>query len=160
MSNKGDEQSVMNGSFVRITKGSNDRGKMYDEYLSITENIPTHSESQCAYTCKSCNVPRIMSLAEATMICPMCGDAEINFEMGAQNMSYDQEVNSDVNICFAYKRINHFNEWMAQFQAKESTFIPPDVLDALRLELKKIRISDMTQITQKESKRSSQKAQI
>jgi len=144
-------QSVMNGSFVH-TKGNNDRGKMYDEYLSITENAPTHSESHCTYTCKKCNVPRIMSLAEATMICPCCGDAEINFEMGTQNMSYDQEVNSDVNICFAYKRINHFNEWMAQFQAKESTYIPPDVLDALRLELKKIRITDMTQITQKRVK--------
>ena len=26
-----------------------------------------------------------------------------------------------------YKRINHFNEWMAQFQAKESTFVPEEI---------------------------------
>lgn len=145
------DQRVVSGSFVH-TRGTSERGKMYDEYLSITENAPLQTESNCTYTCKACNEPRIMSLAEATMICPTCGDAEINFEMGAHNMSYDQEVNSDVNICFAYKRINHFNEWMAQFQAKESTYIPPDIIDALRVELKKIRISDMTQITQKRVK--------
>lgn len=150
-SSTGGDHRVVSGSFVH-TKGTNERGKMYDEYLSITENAPIQTESHCTYTCKACNEPRIMSLAEATMICPTCGDAEINFEMGAHNMSYDQEVNSDVNICFAYKRINHFNEWMAQFQAKESTYIPPDIIDALRVELKKIRISDMTQITQKRVK--------
>ena len=139
------------GSFIQ-SKGNNDRGKMYDEYLNITENVPVNTESRCTYTCTKCNEPRIMFLAEATMICPSCGDAEINFEMGAHNMSYDQEINSDVNVCFAYKRINHFNEWMAQFQAKESTYIPPEVTDALQYELKKIRISDMTQITQKKVK--------
>lgn len=148
--NENSDEHVM-GNFIQ-SKGNNDRGKMYDAYLSITENAPVTSESQCTYTCKKCHEPRIMSLAEATMICPMCGDAEINFEMGAHNMSYDQEVNSDVNICFAYKRINHFNEWMAQFQAKESTFIPQEIIDSLRYELKKIRISDMTHITQKKVK--------
>jgi hypothetical protein len=30
---------------------------------------------------------------------------------------------------YAYKRINHFNEWLAQFQAKESTEIPAYVYD-------------------------------
>jgi hypothetical protein len=43
---------------------------------------------------------------------------------------------------YAYKRINHFNEWLAQFQAKESTEIPTEVYDAILLELKKERIMD------------------
>ena len=37
---------------------------------------------------------------------------------------------------FSYKRINHFNEWLAQFQAKESTDIPSDVYDKIILEIK------------------------
>ena len=139
------------GSFV-TSKVNADKGKMYDEYLNITENVPMCAESHCTYTCTRCNEPRVMSLAEATMICPKCGDAEINFEMGTQNMSYDQEVNSDVNICFAYKRIKHFNEWMAQFQAKESTFVPEEILDALRYEFKKTRIQNTSEITHKKVK--------
>jgi hypothetical protein len=43
---------------------------------------------------------------------------------------------------FAYKKINHFNEWLAQFQAKENTDIPQDVIEAVLGELRKERISD------------------
>ena len=49
---------------------------------------------------------------------------------------------------FAYKRINHFNEWLAQFQAKESTEIPKEVFDKILVEIKKERITNMVKITQ------------
>ena len=49
---------------------------------------------------------------------------------------------------FAYKRINHFNEWLAQFQAKESTEIPQEVFDLILVELKKERIIDTKKIKQ------------
>jgi hypothetical protein len=43
--------------------------------------------------------------------------------------------------CFyAYKRINHFKEILAQFQAKETTQIPEEVLENIKLQLKKERI--------------------
>ena len=42
---------------------------------------------------------------------------------------------------FAYKRINRLNEWLAQFQAKESTEIPKDVFDLIWIEIKKERIT-------------------
>ena len=48
---------------------------------------------------------------------------------------------------FAYKRINHFNEWLAQFQAKESTDIPQDVYDQIIMELKKERLENMADLT-------------
>ncbi|NQY31278.1 MAG: hypothetical protein HRT69_17650 [Flavobacteriaceae bacterium] len=41
---------------------------------------------------------------------------------------------------FAYKIINHFNEWLAQFQAKESTEIPKEVFDKIILEIKTLPI--------------------
>ena len=43
---------------------------------------------------------------------------------------------------YAYKRINHFNEWLAQFQAKESTDIPEDVYEKILFEIKKQRLLD------------------
>ena len=43
---------------------------------------------------------------------------------------------------FAYKKINHLNEWLAQFQAKETTEIPQDIFEQIQTELKKERITD------------------
>lgn len=49
--------------------------------------------------------------------------------------------------CWAYKRINHFNEWLNQTQARQSTEIPEDLYDRILLEIKKQRITNMTELT-------------
>uniref|UniRef100_A0A6C0DRN8 Uncharacterized protein n=1 Tax=viral metagenome TaxID=1070528 RepID=A0A6C0DRN8_9ZZZZ len=47
----------------------------------------------------------------------------------------------------AYIRLNHFKEILSQFQAKETTQIPEEVIDAIRNRIKKERITDMSLIT-------------
>ena len=47
----------------------------------------------------------------------------------------------------AYIRLNHFKEILSQFQAKETTQIPEEVIDAIRKRIKKERIYDMKEIT-------------
>ena len=47
---------------------------------------------------------------------------------------------------YAYKKINHLNEWLAQFQAKETTEISVAVLDSIKAELRKERITDMSKV--------------
>lgn len=46
----------------------------------------------------------------------------------------------------AYIRLNHFKEILSQFQAKETTQIPEEVIEAIRNRIKKERIKDMTLI--------------
>ena len=46
----------------------------------------------------------------------------------------------------AYIRLNHFKEILSQFQAKETTQIPEEVIDAIRNRIKKERIKDMSLI--------------
>lgn len=46
----------------------------------------------------------------------------------------------------AYIRLNHFKEILSQFQAKETTQIPEEVLEAIRSRIKKERITDMSLI--------------
>jgi hypothetical protein len=56
-------------------------------------------------------------------------------------------------VCFyAYKRINHLREILAQFQAKESTHIPSEVFENIKCQIKKERleISDLTNRKTKE----------
>ena len=44
-------------------------------------------------------------------------------------------------MCFyAYKKINHFKEILAQFQGKETTQIPDDVVEQIQQQIKKERI--------------------
>ena len=47
----------------------------------------------------------------------------------------------------AYIRLNHFKEILSQFQAKETTQIPDEVVEAIRARIKKERITDLKQLT-------------
>lgn len=133
-------------NFVEIT--TNNNGQIYDEFLKKIENKISHSESNIdIYICADCNIPKLMDSVESCIICPNCGKNDIIFDATPQGLSYDQEINSEVNICFSYKRINHFNEWLAQFQAKEATEIPQDIINLLINEFKKIRITNNKDIT-------------
>ena len=53
---------------------------------------------------------------------------------------------------FAYKRINHFNEWLNQVQGKETTEISEDVYDSILLEIKKQKLTNMATLTRKKVK--------
>jgi len=46
----------------------------------------------------------------------------------------------------AYIRLNHFKEILSQFQAKETTQIPKEVIETIRARIKKERIKDMREI--------------
>lgn len=46
----------------------------------------------------------------------------------------------------AYIRLNHFKEILSQFQAKETTQIPEEVMDAIKARIKKERIKDLSTI--------------
>jgi hypothetical protein len=51
---------------------------------------------------------------------------------------------------YAYKKINHLNEILNQFQAKESTIIPNEVMNEVVLEIKKRRIQNVAELTEKD----------
>ena len=73
------------------------------------------------------------SLNEANITCSKCGHQEALL-VDTDKPSYKDPPRE---ACYyAYKKINHFNEWLAQFQAKESTEIPDDVYDAILFQLK------------------------
>ena len=119
------------------------KAKLYDSYLfktqENTEKLNLENDVNIEI-CNLCNQERVLYMSEGKMICPNCGD-EIFILVDSDKPSY-KEPPREVSY-FAYKRINHFNEWLAQFQAKESTDIPQDVYDQILLELKKERITDM-----------------
>ena len=89
--------------------------------------------------CDTCDKEMTFSANEALFFCDMCGHQEFVL-IDSDKPSY-KDPPREVTY-YAYKRINHFNEWLAQFQAKESTEIPEDIFQAILEELKKERITN------------------
>ena len=52
---------------------------------------------------------------------------------------------------YAYRRINHFKEILAQFQAKETTDIPGEIIERIKYQIKKERIN-IKDLTSKKTK--------
>ena len=123
------------------------KAKMYEDYLLLTdENFDNLNieKTKTVDFCEMCNIEKTLYMSEGKMICSGCGD-ETFILIDSDKPSYKDPPRE---VCyFAYKRINHFNEWLAQFQAKESTDIPQDVYNQIISELKKERIEDMKTLT-------------
>ena len=123
------------------------KAKMYEDYLLLTdENFDNLNieKTKTVDFCEMCNIEKTLYMSEGKMICSGCGD-ETFILIDSDKPSY-KEPPREISY-FAYKRINHFNEWLAQFQAKESTDIPQDVYNQIISELKKERIEDMKTLT-------------
>jgi hypothetical protein len=74
---------------------------------------------------------------EGLLICNICA-VSIPFLIENEKPSYKEPPKE---VCFyAYKKINHFKEIIAQFQGKETTQIPDDVIEQIKLQIKKERI--------------------
>jgi len=126
-------------------KGENlQRDKLLDKYLQKVD--PGHArnstyEAESGFgICDECGSEMIFSANEALFNCATCGNQEFVL-MDSDKPSY-KDPPREVSY-YAYKRINHFNEWLAQFQAKECTDIPQEIYDQILLELKKERITHL-----------------
>jgi hypothetical protein len=86
----------------------------------------------------------ILQMSDGMMICEHCGHME-QVVVDSEKPSY-KEPPPEATY-FAYKRINHFNEWLNQIQAKESTEIPPEVYQYILEEIRKERIRDLGTLT-------------
>ena len=119
------------------------RKKMFDEYVSrmglgFIENAESlkHMSEHCA----TCNIAREEIASEGILVCPRCGSEECALVVSDFPSFRDppKERNN-----YAYKKINHLNEILNQFQAKESTEIPEEVIHEVICEIKKRRIQNV-----------------
>ena len=83
---------------------------------------------------------------------PTRGDGESDDEWKRREAGFKEEQEMEKNIVYSYKRENHFNEWISQFQAKESTSVPKEVIDQLRAEFRKQKLKELSEITHEKVK--------
>ena len=99
--------------------------------------------------CQNCFKGEMIPLDdEGVVICNLCA-VNIPYLIENEKPSYKEPPKE---VCFyAYKKINHFKEILAQFQGKETTQIPDEVIEQIQLQIKKERIS-IEQLTHSKTK--------
>lgn len=132
-------------SVVEI-QGSSNRLEIYRRYLAEVERDPTvvaitKTRTKESFECETCEEALLFVACESRMVCPKCGVTFAHMQGDETNLSYDQQCELNPASTFAYKRINHFVEWLTSLQARENTEIPKEVLDAVREEFKKARVT-------------------
>jgi len=136
---------------TEIKKGVQ-RKEIFNEYLRKVERYTgkldaTKTEKIDTNTCKYClKSTMIIDYVQSASLCTSCGRLEY---IQIQELSYKEEQEtSEKVVVYSYKRDNHFNEWLLQFQAQEQTNIPDEVISQLRSEFKKQKIKSLSEITQ------------
>jgi hypothetical protein len=122
------------------------------KYLSNIDDtfIDINQYVQSCDICQYCHSGELIPLEDdGVLICNKCS-RHIPYLIENEKPSYKEPPKE---VCFyAYKRINHFKEIIAQFQGKETTQIPPEVIENIKLQVKKERttIDQITNIKTKE----------
>ena len=103
-----------------------------DSFMEINDYIFSDN------VCKFCNKGEMIPVDdEGIVVCNQCAK-HTPFIVEGEKPSY-KEPPKEVSF-YAYKRINHFREILAQFQAKETTQIPDKVIKDVKSQIKKERI--------------------
>ena len=134
-------------SFI-TTNDKFNRTDYLNKYLVMIDKkyIPRIIYNTGINKCITCSMEMTVILSEGIQVCEKCGiQGKILVE---SNKPSFKDPPPEVSY-FAYKRINHFNECLSQFQGKESTIVIQNVYDKLLMEIKKERIHNLAILTNK-----------
>lgn len=129
-----------NGSIERYLKSNN-----FDMYMEITKSKCPEDFDVCI-ECKKGEL--IKSTYDGILICNKCF-AISKYLIHNDKPAY-KEPPKEISF-YAYRRINHFKEILAQFQAKETTEIPIGIIENIKSQIKKERLS-LNTLTSKRTK--------
>jgi hypothetical protein len=118
----------------------NKNNNIFQKYLSNIDEtfLDINSFLLSTDVCQSCYKGELIPMDdEGVLICNLCFK-NVQYLIENEKPSYKEPPKE---VCFyAYKKINHFKEILAQFQGKETTQIPSEVIDNLNHQIKKERI--------------------
>jgi len=148
-------KSKMVNSFFKIKQEeelpNDNSNNIVQKYLSnIDESfLDINSFIRPTDICQYCFKGELIPLDdEGILICNACSK-NVAYLIENDKPSYKEPPKE---VCFyAYKKINHFKEILAQFQGKETTQIPAEVIENIKLQIKKERI-DLFQISNNKTK--------
>lgn len=118
------------------------RSDLLETYLSYTDKDYINNNLTCevdiCHYCQSKNINEYSH--DGILFCNDCNTIE--YIITDNEKPGYKEPPKEISY-FSYNRINHFNEWIAQSQGKETTDIPEEVFDKIFMELKKNKVTNM-----------------
>jgi len=135
--------------FLMAETSGSSKKTLFDEFSSRMKLNTGTVEVKEAPTehCAKCNIAREESSEEGILFCPSCGSEE--YMLVVSDIPSFRDPPKERNN-YAYKKINHLNEILNQFQGKESTIIPVEVMNEVICEIKKRRIQNVAELGEKE----------
>lgn len=137
----------INGNMMKIVKKvkCNQKKDILDDYTFMINNIIDIKTLKVNEDkCTACEIELQLLSTESKMVCPLCGTQYNILVDSDKSWHNDPPIE---NSYFAYKRLNHLNECLIQFQAKENTVVPQELCDTIKYELVKERRTDLSKLT-------------
>lgn len=123
----------------KAERRSYDQSSVQEEYMHEFESQAPPLYVVHGDICEPCGCAMIMMGNDSMLGCPVCGRTRVYIQATSSRIAYGEEVEFS---SFSYKRLNHFLEWLATFQAKESTIVPNEIVNQVMEELYSRRIPE------------------
>jgi hypothetical protein len=152
-----DPQTQITSGFASVV-GTAPHGRLFAEYMRRVEGDDSYEyvlhaqqrERPDFERCSQCGAAHAWHIfdAEASRSCAHCGVSETYQRDSTKRHTYRDEMEQSTTIVtFAYKRKNHFLDWLRGLEARNTLAVPRSVVDSVRYELRKMRVTEMDQIT-------------
>jgi len=123
-----------------VEQNMESKQNIVNKYLTNVDpsflNIETYTYS--IEVCSNCNKGEMILMDDdGILLCNKCFHS-VQYLIDNEKPSYKE---TPKEVCFyAYKKINHFKEILSQFQGKETTKMPDEVIENIKHQVKKERI--------------------
>jgi len=140
------DDSLNSGCGGAIDKSSTvQKRKMHTYWKNVCDEIPNLQEyALSAEICTNCGKGEyIINEEEGTYNCHFCGHFILQYVNTPKH--FNNEAPGEVTYT-TYDRLIHFKEILSQFQAKETTKIPEEMVKNIANRIRKERIKDISEI--------------
>lgn len=122
-----------------------EKGRLRDQYLTLIDSSYACNKVKLSpiKMCKKCNQELTLMQSEGMFLCQGCGEFN-SIIIESEIPSHKDSLNEKRK--YPYNPINHLIEKLNQFQAKQTTKIPPNIYDIIKKEVKKnmLEINEIT----------------
>jgi hypothetical protein len=106
--------------------------------------MSSESKSHPSGHCKSCGSSDVITrVADSMRVCQKCDAVEFIMVDNERPVKRDAPKDS---ASFCFKRLSHFNEWLAQIQGKDNPAVPEEIIGYVMEELRRHNICNAADI--------------
>ena len=130
---------ILNNYYDSSSLTSN-KATLLNDYLKITNQTTNKLSHKTILECPECKTEMTVHQHDGLIVCTLCGRSN-DILLDTDKPNYKEPIQISKNYT-AYKRKNHLNERINQFQAKETIDIPNEIYEEIKNEIKKLRLDN------------------